>query len=124
MNTAIWIVTILLAAAFLLAGTLKMITPKQQLYDRGMKYVEDFSANTTKIIGGLEVAAGLGLILPALFDVATILVPLAASGLVLTMIVAAIVHIRRGEISGVAAPVALGALALFVAITRFGTYAL
>lgn len=124
MNLAIWIVTIFLAAAFLLAGTMKIITPKQQLYDRGMKYVEDFSANTTKTIGGLEVLAGLGLILPALFDIATILVPLAAAGLVATMVGAAFVHIRRGEITGIAAPLILGALALFVAITRFGSYAL
>lgn len=124
MNTVIWIITIFLAAAFLLAGTMKIITPKQKLYDRGMKYVEDYSANTTKVIGGLEVAAALGLILPALFNIATILVPLAATGLVLTMIAATIVHIRRGEIAGVAAPVVLGALALVVANARFGSYPL
>lgn len=124
MNIAIWVVTIVLAAVFLLAGVMKIITPKEQLYARGMKYVEDFSANTTKAIGGLEVLAAVGLILPALFDIATILVPLAATGLVATMVGAAIVHIRRGEISGLVAPIALGVLALFVAITRFGSYPL
>jgi uncharacterized membrane protein YphA (DoxX/SURF4 family) len=50
-----------------------------------------------KLIGALELLAAIGLILPAVLDIAPVLVPLAATGLAVTMVGAAIVHIRRKE---------------------------
>ena len=70
----------------------------------------------------MEVLGAAGLVLPALVDTATVLVPLAASGLVLIMIGAAVTHARRGEYPNIAVNVVLGGLALFVAIERFDAY--
>ena len=119
MNTAIWIVQILVAIAFFMAGIGKLTQPKEALYERGMKYVEDFSANTIKIIGALEVAGAIGVIVPALLNILPQLTYVAAGGLVLTMIGAALTHIRRGEYPGIAINLILLALAAFVAYGRF-----
>jgi hypothetical protein len=77
-----------------------------------------------KAIGALEVLAAIGLILPALTGIATVFVPLAALGLALLMIGAAITHGRRKEYPFVAGNVVLLILALIVAWTRFGSYSL
>ena len=42
MNVALWIIQIVLAAAFLIAGTTKVLTPKEKLRER-MAWVDDFS---------------------------------------------------------------------------------
>ncbi|HXV92272.1 MAG TPA: DoxX family protein [Pseudonocardia sp.] len=52
------------------------------------------------------------------------LVPLAATGLALTMVGAVIVHLRRKETSAIVPPIVLGVVAAVVAVTRFGPYPL
>lgn len=71
----------------------------------------------------LEVPAGIGLILPALLDIAPIVVPLAATGLVLMMIGAIVVHVRRKEMQMLVPNLVLLLMAAFVAWGRFGPYA-
>jgi uncharacterized membrane protein len=121
MNIALWIVQGLLAVVFALAGVTKSTRPKDKLVER-LPWVEDFSPNTVRFIGIIELAAGLGLILPAVTGIAPILTPLAAAGLAVVMVLAAITHIRRKELSGVAFNAVLFALAVFVAWGRFGPY--
>jgi uncharacterized membrane protein YphA (DoxX/SURF4 family) len=124
MNTVLWVVAAVLAVAFLAAGAMKLTKPRSSLAESGQAWVEDFSDGAVKGIGALEVLAAIGLILPALVDIATVLVPLAATGLVLLMLGAAITHARRREYPNIAVNLVLGALALFVAISRFGGYSL
>jgi hypothetical protein len=71
-----------------------------------------------------EVVGAIGLILPAALDIAPVLTPIAALGLGLTMLGAAATHVRRGELQALPANVVLLALAIFVAIERFGPHAL
>jgi hypothetical protein len=71
--------------------------------------------------GALEVLAAVGLILPAALDIAPVLVPLAAVGLVLLMVGAIITHVRRHEAQAIVVNLALLALAVLVAWGRFGT---
>ncbi|KNH18279.1 hypothetical protein ACU18_07990 [Arthrobacter sp. ZBG10] len=123
MNITLWIITALLALAFLAAGAMKIAQPQAKLAAGGQGWVEGFSAGAVKGIGGLEVLAALGLVLPALLNVAPVLVPLAATGLFLLMVGAAITHARRGEKPNVMVNAVLGVLALLVAIFRFGPYA-
>jgi uncharacterized membrane protein YphA (DoxX/SURF4 family) len=75
-----------------------------------------------KARGVLEILAAIGLILPAALDIAPILVPLAATGLVLMMIGAIIVHSRRKETQALPINIILLLLAAFVAWGRFGPY--
>ena len=123
MNVVLWIIAGLLAVAFAGAGLMKLTQPKEKLASSGMAWTEGFSAGTVKLIGALEVAAAIGLILPAVLGIAPVLVPLAALGLVLLMIGAAITHARRRETSNIAVNVVLLLLAAVVAWGRFGPYA-
>jgi uncharacterized membrane protein YphA (DoxX/SURF4 family) len=122
MNVALWIVQIVLAMMMLMAGAMKVMKSKDELHEQ-MGWVEDFSENTLKAIGGLEVLGAIGLILPAVTGIAPVLVPLAAVGLGITMIGATVVHVRRSEMPNVAITVMLLAMAVFVAWGRFGDYA-
>lgn len=121
MNIALWVVAVL-ALVFVGAGAMKLTQPKAKLVKSGQGWAEDFSDGAVKVIGALEVLGAAGLVLPALVETATVLVPLAASGLVLLMVGAAVAHLRRGEYPNIAANVVLGGLALLVAIERFGAY--
>lgn len=124
MNVVVWIVSGLLAALFLMAGTMKLAKSKEQiLADPKMGWAESFSPGMLKFIGATEVAGGLGLILPGAFDIATWLVPTAAVGLAIVMAGAVLTHARRSEWSSVAFNTVLLALAVFVAVERFGPQA-
>jgi hypothetical protein len=81
---------------------------------------KDFSAGSVKAIGALEVLAAVGLVLPAALDIAPVLVPLAALGLVMIMVGAVITRIRRHEAKFMVADLVYLALAGFVAWGRFG----
>lgn len=108
----------LLAIVFLMAGGMKLAQPKEKLAEN-MAWVEDFSANTVKIIGGLEVLGALGLILPRFLGfLPGFLGQLAAVGLALTMAGAAYTHIRRGETkpAEIAPSIVLLILAIIVAL--------
>jgi hypothetical protein len=50
-----------------------------------------------KAIGTIKLAGAAGLVLPALMNIATVLVPLAATGLMLFMAGAATTRFRRSE---------------------------
>ncbi len=122
MNTVLWIITGLLAAAFAGAGLMKLTQPKEKLAASGMGWTEQFSPAAIKAIGALEVAAAVGLILPAVLDIAPVLVALAALGLVLIMIGAAITHARRKETPMIGANLVLLVLAAVVVWGRVGPY--
>lgn len=121
MNVALWIIQIVLAAAFLIAGTTKVLTPKPTLRER-MAWVDDFSQTSVRLIGTAEILGALGLVLPAVTGIAPILTPIAALGLIVVMIGAAITHVRRKEPAIVPANIVLLVLAAVVAWGRFGPY--
>ncbi|MEM8583309.1 MAG: DoxX family protein [Bacteroidota bacterium] len=118
MNIALWIVQGLLAAAFLMAGSMKLSKSKEELKDQLGDWVDDFPDPTIKTIGLLEVLGGVGIILPMLLGILPVLVPVAGIGLALTMAGAMIVHIKRGEYGALKNNVPLLLLALFVIVGR------
>jgi len=121
MNLALWIVAGLLAAAYLAGGTAKLVVPNEKWATfPGGGRARDFSAGTFRAIGALEVLAAVGLVLPAALDIAPVLVPLAAIGLVLIMAGATITRIRRHEVKFMLGDLVYLALAGFVAWGRFG----
>lgn len=122
MNVTLWIIAGLLAVLFLASGATKLAQSKEKLVS-SMGAIESFSPGAIKMIGLLEILAAIGLILPAVVDIAPILVPLAAVGVVMLMAGAMIVHLRRREAQGVAVTLVLLALAAFVAWGRFGAEA-
>ena len=121
MNVFLWIAAGMLAAVLLAAGVPKLAKSRADLAASGQGWAEDFSSGTVKLIGVLEVLAAIGLLLPALLGIAPILVPLAAAGVVLLMIGAAVTHARRREYKNIGVNAILAALALIIAIFRFGS---
>ncbi|MFE9133634.1 DoxX family protein [Streptomyces sp. NPDC007355] len=122
MNLALWIVTGLLALAFLAGGGYKVVTPKARIAAAGPsgQWVEDFGPGSVKAIGALEVLAAIGLVLPAVLDIAPGLVPVAALGLLLIMVGAAITRIRRNELNLMGVDVVYIVLIAFVVWGRLG----
>ncbi|XIE80642.1 DoxX family protein [Streptomyces sp. SBR177] len=121
MNIALWIVTGLLATAYFFGGGLKLIMSKEKIaaFGHSSAWVEDFPAAGIKGIGALELLGSLGLVLPALFDIAPVLVPLAATGLALIMVGAAALRLRRREYQLVVVDLVYLVLLVFVAWGRF-----
>jgi len=122
MNMALWIVASVLAAVFAGSGLMKQLVPKDKLATSGQGWAQDYSQTSIRFIGLAEILGAIGLVLPAAVHIAPILVPLAAIGLILVMVGAAVVHARRNEPMNVAVNVVLIALAAFVAWGRFGPY--
>ncbi|BCY13562.1 DoxX family protein [Actinoplanes sp. L3-i22] len=122
MNVVLWIIAGLLAAAFLAAGAMKALQPKTKLIESGMGWAADLSDGQVKLIGVVEVLGAIGLVLPALLDIAPVLVPIAATGLVITMIGAVVVHVRRKENQAILPSAVLLVLSAVVAWGRFGPY--
>ncbi|MDT0445012.1 DoxX family protein [Streptomyces johnsoniae] len=121
MNVLLWIVQAVLAAMFAMSGLAKTVQPKDK---QAAKYpwIEDVSLSTVRFIGGTELLGAIGLIVPAATGIASVLAPVAATGLAALMLFAAAVHIRREEPSGVVVTAVLFALAALVAWGRFGPY--
>lgn len=122
MDLALWIVAGLLATV-LLISTSKAFVPREKIATAGgaaAQWVEDFSPDALKAIATLELLAAAGLILPAVLDIAPVLVPLAATGAALLFVGAATMRIRRGERLTIVPDLVYLAMAVFVAVGRFG----
>ena len=121
MNVALWIVAGVLATVLLVAGINKLFMPKEKLAAfPGGGWVEDFSPGALKAISVLEILGAVGLIMPAVLDIAPVLVPVAATGAALLFVGAVITRLRRGEKMTIIGDLAYLAMAVFVAWGRFG----
>jgi putative oxidoreductase len=118
LHVALWVVQVLLAAAFAMAGFLKTTTPIADLA-KEMSVPRVLGEGMTRFIGVSELAAAVGLVLPALTRIRPMLTPLAAAALVVVMVLAAGYHVIQGEYQGLPVVAVLGGLAAFVAWGRF-----
>lgn len=114
MVVALWIVNVVLAVAFLVAGGLKLIRPRKDLPALGMAWTEDFGDASVKAIGAAEVLGAIGLIVPLATGIAPVLAPIAAVALAALMTGAIVTHIRRRE--QFVPPLVLGIIAIGSAI--------
>lgn len=80
----LWIAQVLLAVLFAFAGTLKLVTPLDEL-----GYPFFLPGVFVRFIGVCEVLGALGLILPSLLRIRPALTPIAAAGLAVIMLGAA-----------------------------------
>lgn len=108
-NTIVWVVSGLLAVAYVLAGATKVIidpdTAAQQFESFGLP------APMAMFIGLCEMAGGVGLLIPRLAG-------LAASGLVIIMLGAVYSHVTHTPIAEALPALILGSLCAFVAYSR------
>ena len=117
LNVSLWIAQGLLAAAFGMAGFMKITTPIEQLAQNGMGFVNNYSEGMVRFIGIAELLAAIGLILPTALRIFPILTPIAASALGLVMILAAQYHFTHNE--SILANIIFMFLAVFIAWGRF-----
>ena len=112
-NRALWIVQGLLAALFLFAGGMKLITPVEVL-----SAMSPFPGEFIRFIGVCEVLGAVGLILPYALRILPGLTALAAAGLVVIMVGATVSTLAIG--GGVLAvpTIVIGLLAALVAHGR------
>ncbi len=114
MNTALWILQILLALLFLFSGASKFFIPADDM----AKNIPPFLSMTfIYFIGICEILGGIGLVLPWALNIKRGLTPLAAFLLFIIMIGATAVS-AMGNIAMAAFPAVVGMLCAFVALGR------
>jgi uncharacterized membrane protein YphA (DoxX/SURF4 family) len=113
MIIALWIVTVLLAVLFAMAGAMKAVKSREAVLEN-MAWVEEVSAGQLKTIGLLELAGAIGLVLPAATGMLPWLTPVAAFALAITMVFAVALHVKRKE--SFVPSLVLGVVALAVGI--------
>ena len=124
MNVVLWALAFALAAVFAASGIMKLTVPREKLIER-TPYAADLPHSVVLTIGVVEVLGAAGLLLPGLLGIAPVLVPLGAAGLAITMALAFLTHIRRGDQLAQTLPaIVLLVLSTLLAWGRFGPYPL
>ena len=114
MNIVLWILQLLLAAAFFAHGWLFLFPPPEIAAMMNASLPRWFQL----FLGVAEILAAVGLTLPGVTRILPGLVTWAAVGIMIVMISATIYHAARGEIGSAAITLLLLAMAAFVAYMR------
>lgn len=118
LHAALWAAQLALAIVFALAGGAKTFLAPGELFAR-LPDLASMPLPFVRFIGIAELAAAVGLVVPAATRIAPMLTPAAASGLVAVMLLAAAFNVREGRIAKLALVLPLALLAAFVARGRF-----
>jgi uncharacterized membrane protein YphA (DoxX/SURF4 family) len=114
MNAVLWVLQILLAAAFFAHGML-FLTPPADMVEQMAVLPRWFQL----FLGTAEVLAAFGLTVPGMTRIAPSLVPASAAGLMFVMVCATIWHVARAEYSSAVVTTILLVLLTFVAYQRW-----
>lgn len=114
MNIAVWILQVLLAAAFLAHGWMFLAPSPEIAVQMNASLPRWFQV----FLGIAEIAAAVGLTLPAITRIQPWLVSWAAAGIMIIMVSATVLHAVRNETSAAATTLVLLVIATFVAYAR------
>ena len=115
MSVVLWIVQGLLALAFLLAGFVKTFMPLERL-KQTMAWINNAPPGLVRFIGIVEILGAIGLILPELTKIVPQLTIVAAIGLGLVMVLAAIFNASRKEYRHIGVNIVLLLLAAVIVV--------
>jgi putative oxidoreductase len=115
LNIALWVLQVLLAAAYLAHGWLMVSPPAELLALMNEQLGEGFRL----FIGVAELLAAAGLILPGITRILPKLTALAAAGLMIVMSSATMLHLYKGENESAVSAAILFVLVTFVAYARW-----
>jgi hypothetical protein len=115
MNIVLWILQVLLAAAFFAHGLLFLFPPASVVEAMNAAIAREFQL----FLGVAEVLAAIGLTLPGITRIQPRLISWAAAGLMVVMVGATIFHITRGETTSAITTAILFAMVTFVAYMRW-----
>jgi hypothetical protein len=113
LRAGLWLAQILIFAAFGSAGLVKLLTPIPQLAAM-MPWAGEYSESFVRLIGVIDLAGGIGILLPALTRIVPNLTVLAALGCSVLQVFALAFHLSRGEAAVTPLNVVLLALSVFV----------
>jgi uncharacterized membrane protein YphA (DoxX/SURF4 family) len=115
MNITLWVLQVLLAAAFFGHGLLFLFPPAGVVDQINASFPRWFQL----FVGAAELLAAVGLTLPGITRIQAWLVAWAAAGIMIIMVCATIFHLMRGEVSSALTTLVLLAMATFVAYMRW-----
>lgn len=113
LRAGLWVAQALIFLTFGAAGLVKLLTPIPQLAAM-MPWTGEHSEAFVRVIGLIDLAGGIGILLPALTRILPNLSVLAALGCSVLQVFAIVFHISRGEAAVTPLNLVLLALALFV----------
>lgn len=120
MTLAVWIVSGLLAFAFLVGGIVRLVVPATTYGGwPNQQWILAVPRPAVVAISIAEILGAAGLIVPVASGIAPILTPIAAVCLALIMVGALVFHLRRREWPNVPVALVLITLLTFVAVSRF-----
>lgn len=96
LNIGLWIAQVLIFAAFVLFGAMKLFMPISELAAM-WHWPGEVPAPFVRFMGIVDTAGGIGVLLPALTRIRPRLTVLAALGCSVVQILAIIFHVSRGE---------------------------
>ena len=115
MNITLWVLQVVLAAAFLAHGWLFLFPPPDMVALMNASIAPAFRL----FLGVAEVLAAVGLTLPGITRILPWLVSCAAAGLMVVMVGATVLHAARVELSSAMTTAMLLVMATFVAYMRW-----
>jgi uncharacterized membrane protein YphA (DoxX/SURF4 family) len=118
LHVTLWVVQLLLAAFFLMAGINHGLKPIAEAA-QSSPWITGVPVWLARFIGFAEIAGALGLVIPAATRIMPWLTPLAAAGCAVIMLLAVPFHVMRGEANVVAFNIVPMLLAVFVAWGRW-----
>ena len=113
LQIGLWVAQVLIAIVFIGAGFVKLSTPIAEL-SINMPWAGQYPEGFVRFMGLVDLAGGLGIILPALTRILPRLTVLAALGCVVLQVCALVFHLSRGEAMVAPLNLVLLALSLFV----------
>jgi hypothetical protein len=120
MNTVLWIAQGLLAAIYLMVGSMKVLRPAKVRANPQMTWAHTRSDQYIRFVGTAEVLGALGLILPLVTGILPWLTVLAGVGLTLIQLLAIFTeHLPKKEYSALPLNIILLALSIFVILGRW-----
>jgi hypothetical protein len=115
LEIAYWIVAGVLAVVYLYSGAKKAVQSQEQLQPMMAWAGTSVPMPMVRLIGVIEIAGAVGLILPPLLDIAPVLALVAALGFVVLQVFATALHLSRGERKEIALNLTLIVLAAVAA---------
>jgi len=109
----LWIAQFIVAAMFIMSGFMKLFTPIPELA-KMVPWAADYSEAFVRFIGIVDLAGGVGILLPALTRIKPHLTVLAALGCAVLQTFAIVFHLSRGEAMVVPVNLVLLGLSLLV----------
>jgi hypothetical protein len=119
MDAVLWTLSIVLAVTYIVTGAGKLAAPRERILAMpGMGWVADLQTPRVRMIGALEVAGAVGVVVPWATGILPLLTPLAAIGLAAVQVGAIVTHAERGEWEHLVLNFVLLAAAAVVAVGR------